>query len=156
MGCDIHTFVERRDEAGHWQMVDGVNPFDWRSYGVYGFLADVRNFSAVPPIVEPRGIPEDVSGKVRAEYDRWEFDAHTPSWLYVRELAGFDYEQTVNDRRVMRQTGPQSWDHGVTGTPEEGTSMTYREFLGDAFLRDVEQLEVLGNPDDRVVFWFDN
>lgn len=157
MGCDIHTFVERRDEAGQWQVVDGLAPFDWRNYGMYGFLADVRNYSAVPSIAEERGLPDDISVEVRDEYALWIDDAHTASWLSVNELADFDYTQTVNDRRVTRQTGPNSWDGGVTGAPEEGTVKTYHELLGQAFLDDVEQLRSLGDPEDvRVVFWFDN
>lgn len=157
MGCDIHTYVERRLASGQWERVDGEAPFDWRSYTHFGFLADVRNYSATVPIADPRGFPKDASAAVAEEYEAWGPDAHTPSWLLVRELAEFDYDHVTNDRRVMRQVGLRSWDGGVTGEPHEGVVMTYREFLGDHFLRDVEQLKTLDDPDSvRVVFWFDN
>lgn len=156
MGCDIHTFVERRDDTGAWQVLDGEHPFNWRSYGMFGFLADVRNYSAVPPIREPRGLPNGVSQEVRGVYEGWD-DYHTPTWLTVRELAEFDYTRTMNDRRVIRQTSPNGRDGGVTGTPEEGQLEPFSEFLGTEFLAEIEHLKMLGSTDKvRVVLWFDN
>lgn len=152
MGCDIHVHVERQDEAGEWQRLDVPEPFGDRNYSAFGFLAGVRNYSAVPSIAEPRGIPEDVSTSVAASFEDWGVDAHTPSWLTARELAEFDYEQSMNDRRITR-----NGNGGFTGTPDEGTVMTYREFLGAGFIDDVETLGALGEGDRvRVVFWFDN
>jgi hypothetical protein len=121
MGCDIHTHVERQRADGTWEQVPGWSPFDVRDYGLFGFLADVRNSSAVVPIAEPRGIPEDASPEVWAAWGEW---AHTPSWLTVQELVEFDYGQLMNDRRVTRQIGPKSFDHSATGSPSEGTPKT--------------------------------
>lgn len=156
MGVDIYTHVERCNEAGKWEKVPDMEPFDWRDYGLYGWLADVRNYSAIPPIAEQRWIPDDASPEVREEFDAdWERGCYGASWLSVRELADFDYSQELNDRRITRQTGPNAFDSGATGSPEEGTITTYRKFLGDAFMRDLESLQELGNPDRvRVVFWF--
>jgi hypothetical protein len=164
MGCDIHPFVERR-ENGRWEagIVDfGRNrydksPFGWRSYGVFGFLADVRNYSRVPTIAECRGLPDDVSDYVRQQYEEWQSDAHSASWVTVKELLDFDYDREFEDLRVVRQTGPNSWNHGATGEPGEGEMTTIREFLDGAFFSDLETLAALGPPEDvRVVFWFDN
>lgn len=152
MGCDIHSYVEQLDAEGRWQNVDTAAPFDWRSYSVFGFLADVRNYSAVTPIDEPRGLPDDLSPDVAEAWDYWRGDAHSATWLTVHELAAFDYDQEVNDRRITR-----NGDGGVTGSPEEGEVTTYRRFLGEAFDRDVERLRGLGDPERvRVVLWFDN
>lgn len=152
MGCDIHTYVERQTAPGHWECVEDVKPFDQRNYGIFGFLADVRNYSAIPPIAEPRGLPRDLSQQVAAENEYWGYDAHSHTWLSARELADFDYDQAVNDRRVMR-----NGDGGVTGTAEEGTVTTFREFLGRSFMDDVRRLRELGDLDEvRVVMWFDN
>jgi hypothetical protein len=82
-------------------MIVGLNPFDWRSYGMYGFLADVRNYSAVPSIAEKRGFPEDASEGVKAEYDDG-FDCHPASWLTVNELLIFNYDGMTESRRVTR------------------------------------------------------
>lgn len=150
MGCDIHTYVEHRPAVTEpWELVAGEAPFNWRSYSVFGFLADVRNYSAVTPLAEPRGVPDDMSPAVAAEFDD---GVHSSSWLSVRELIEFDYDQPMNDRRITR-----NGDGGVTGSPEEGRVTTYREFLGQSFADDVERLATLGDPDlVRVVFWFDN
>jgi hypothetical protein len=153
MGCDIHSHAERRVGDG-WEAIPGLHPFDWRSYGMYGFLAGVRNYSAVPEIAPKRGVPDDLSAGVRGEYDGWDSDAHSASWLSVEELTAFDYNQVMEDRRVTRQTASNVWDGGCTAAPGEGETMTYREFLGDAFFADLEKLKAAGA--ERVVFWFDN
>lgn len=153
MGCDIHTFAERKTDAG-WEVIPGLRPFNDRSYGIFGFLAGVRNYSAVPQIAARRNLPEDASDLAREEYEGWGGDAHSASWLSVEELTTFDYDQPLEDRRVTRQTGPNSWDGGCTCAPGEGEKMTYREFLGNAFFADLEKLKAQGAG--RVVFWFDN
>lgn len=152
MGCDIHSYAEKRVN-GKWESV-AVSPFDWRSYGMYGFLADVRNYSAVPPIAQPRGLPEELSFDTQKEYEHWDGDAHTASWLSLAELLAFDYDHPMEDRRVTRQVGPNAWNGGCTADLGEGTMTTYREFLGKMFFADLERLKAAGA--ERIVFWFDN
>jgi len=152
MGCDIHAYVERLNDAGKWEFVEDADPFDCRSYGIFGFLADVRNYSCSPVIAEPRGLPDGLSAEAQDEYDRWDTDAHTASWLLLSELVAYDYDQPMNDRRITR-----NGDGGVTGTPEEGTVMTVRDFLGEWYMREIERLAAIGEPERvRVTFWFDN
>lgn len=152
MGCDIHTYAERKT-GNTYKLVKDMTPFDWRAYGMYGFLAGVRNYSDVPALAANRGLPDDVCAQVSAEYERWGCDAHSASWIDVQELADFNYDQTVEDRRVTRQT---AWglDGGCTAEPGGGAMTTYREFLGDSFFTDLDKLKASGV--DRVVFWFDN
>ncbi len=64
-----HCYAEKKEGAG-WTSISGLHPFDWRSYGMYGFLADVRNWSVVPPIAAQRGFPSDASLEVREEKDQ--------------------------------------------------------------------------------------
>lgn len=147
MGCDIHCYAERRAgdkyelitdpafDAGYGDEMTS-EPFCWRSYGMFGFLADVRNYSEVMPIAEQRGWPIDASDGATAEYKDWSGDAHSPSWLTVEELRAFDYDRPFMDRRSGRQM------------------TTYRDFLGKAFFRDIEILNEIGA--DRVLFFFDN
>lgn len=130
MGCDIHSFAEKKTDSGY-EPVD-QHPFSKRNHEVFGFLADVRNYSAVTPISTPRGLPGDVSAYVRDKYRSFGMDAHTPSWLSVAELAAFNYDAET----------------------DEGVRMTWREFLGDGFFEDLAKLKESGA--DRVVFWFDN
>jgi hypothetical protein len=152
MGCDIHCYAEKRTKDG-WEMISGLCPFDWRNYGMYGFLADVRNYSSVPPIAEPRGFPDDASEEVQALKEDWDCDAHSSSWLTVNELLTFNYDAPMEDRRVMRQVGPNAWDGGCTCEPGEGQQTTFREFLGKTFFEDLEKLKASGA--ERIVFWFD-
>lgn len=170
MGCDIHSFVEKRNaETGQWEKMRdlfplsewerdylkkelGDSPFNDRNYGTFGFLCGVRNYSHVPALSAPRGLPEDASQAVAAEYADWGTDAHSASWLSVDELANFNYDDTFEDRRVMRN-GNGAALAGIG----EGKLMTFREFLGPNFLRDVGILAGVGSQDTvRVVFWFDN
>lgn len=160
MGCDIHLVTQvRRD--GKW--VDAPiekEPFNYRSYGLFGFLADVRNYSEVPPISKPKGLPEDFKTPV----DDWfEIDnpySHSHSWLTLKELVEYNYDQVFWDKRVTRQTGPNSWDGAATAMPGEGQHLTVREFLGEQFWDDLTgllALEECYNPEDiRIVFCFDN
>jgi hypothetical protein len=158
MGCDIHVFPERRDSLG-WVGIDLMPnedgcPFGRRSYRVFGFLADVRNYSRVGPIAPRRGFPKDASGTVRDAYDYWDYDAHSASWLTLEELRAFDYDASCEDRRVTKQIGPNTFDGGCTCEPREGEMMTYRKFLGPSFFLDLAWLERIGA--ERIVFWFDN
>jgi hypothetical protein len=155
MGCDIHIVAQRCD-AGEWRDVEGKfsegpAPFDWRSYGMFGFLGyDGRNYSEVPALAPLRGLPEDVGDTE----DGWKFGDHSYSWLSVSELASFDYAKQFEDRRVTREVSPGNFHGGCTADPGEGKVTTFREFLGEQFIADVAELQRIGA--DRVVFGFDN
>lgn len=115
---------------------------DWyshRNYRVFSILADVRNgsgFAGVKtgekfvPISEPKGFPLDCScynGDEIPKDDRepFNFGYHDFSWLTVKELTEYNWEQTVNncgaiswEEFVQRQeTGfngePNSWSGGI-------------------------------------------
>lgn len=153
MGCDIHCHAEQRD-GNRWTRLRIPEPFDWRSYGLFGFLAGVRNYSEVPVLRLARGFPKDASGPVYDDYTEWAGDAHTPSWLTLKELSDFDYDATFEDRRVTRQVAANAWDGGCTAEPGGGEQTTYRKFLGPKFFTELERLKEAGA--DRIVFWFDN
>lgn len=173
MGCDIHSFAEVR-KNGKWEKVGEVFPLDdwdknyfkkdfgdrpinWRDYSLYGWLADVRNYSCVPAISQPRGIPDDVSPEVAQENNDWADDGHSHSWLSLAELLTVDYEQVFWDRRVTRQEAPNFWNGAALANEGEGKHITLREHLSEGYFRVLETLKTLGSPDDvRIVFWFDN
>lgn len=156
MGCDIHSYVEFK-HGEHWDNLD-FSPFRTRSYGAFAFLAGVRNYSGVRPISEPRGLPADLAFITKHAHDEWKDDAHTASWLSVRELLDFDYEAMMEDRRYTRREAAGFYNGGATCEPGQGKQMTWREFLGDWFMRDLEILRTASktHPDMRIVFWFDN
>jgi hypothetical protein len=173
MGCDIHSFVELKTEDG-WFMVPGLfpqnsfgrkwdgtthqnEPFEGRNYGVFGFLANVRNYSLIPPLSEPRGLPDGISKPIKESYEKWDGDGHSHSWLTLKELSDFDYSATFEDRRCTKQVGPNSFNGASDSGDGNGKLVTFREFLGDTFMRDIEIMKGVGNPESvRIVFWFDN
>lgn len=152
MGCDIHLYAERKN-GDVWEQVDGDFFCDFRSYGVFGLWADVRNYSQVTPIAPRRGLPEDISGDVLAAHDD-DYDFHSETWLSVTELASFNYDAMTEDRRVTRQVGPRAWDGACTAEPGGGKAMTFREFLGEWYFAELAKLKASGA--ERIVFWFDN
>lgn len=114
MGCDIHIVVEKKT-GNQWKRVaDKFGPkhpysyikdasFDknsWslpRSYSLFAMLAGVRN-DDVKPISEPKGFPKDASAFSSKEFKKWAEDAHTPSYLTLKEILAVkdnEYEYEV-------------------------------------------------------------
>lgn len=137
----IHSYVERRNiETLEWEFVKDINPFQRRGdYEVYSFLANVRNYNRCIPIDDPRYLPDNISYEVYRRYYENRVDNYSESYLGLDELLKFDYETYC---RIGE-------DHEVVPT--------YKEFLGENFFEELEQLKTLGPIDDiRIVFWFDN
>jgi hypothetical protein len=163
MGCDIHSFAEVK-RNGKWERLtekvfkswDGSlidAPFDLRNYSVFGFLADVRNYSDCKPLSQPKGFPQDSEwlneihkkdkDLTNLRYYLEDGDYHSHSFFTLKELVDFDYEQTFEDGRAE--------------VSEEPKIITYREHLWEKYFDDIDVLKTLGEPEDvRVVFWFDN
>lgn len=163
MGCDIHTFVEVR-AYGKWVPIV-MNPplWDWRSYGLFGFLADVRNYSKVPPQFANRGWPKDHAEWVSDYgFDESEDDYyHSRSWCSLEELLNFNYDATFEDRRCSETAhfpgGGSYTDGAALASPGKGQVVTFREFLLSLYFSEIERLKALGKPQDvRVLFAFDN
>lgn len=140
MGCDIHTTVERQLPDGSWEFVK-LTPeaFDTRHYGLFGFLADVRNYSLVPNPWPPHGWPMNITLDSRAVLEVWEdCCGHSEHWLLLSKLLNYDYDQIFEDRRIGKPT-------------------TLREFLGEWYFKELERLRQLGDPDKlRIIMCFDN
>lgn len=186
MGCDIHSFAERK-RNGKWEKVEegfielsqfekdcqkkekGNEPFDWRSYSMFAFLADVRNYDCCEPLSEPKGFPDD-SEFLNSIYDEDAFYGvattnkqdieefyHSCSYLTLKELLDFDYTKTFWNRRVTKQTGSNSWNGASLAEEGEGEIVSYRDNLGEGFFKELEELKTLGEPENvRVVFYFDS
>lgn len=148
MGCDIHFYVEKKTPEG-WELIKPTDPTDefglkychfyhGRNYRLFGVLANVRNGwgfagvdtgDAIEPISEPRGLPDDVSKFVKNKYDEWGYDAHSASWLLLKELKNYDWKKTITlrgyvheDQYQKMKTGalPESWC-GETSGPNIAT-----------------------------------
>ncbi len=157
MGCDIHTITEVKTPNG-WKAVLLDKPvFDWRSYRMYGFLADVRNYSATPPIHEQRDWPEDITHEAEQLRKDWDCNAHSFTYVTLADLLAFDYSKAIEDCRVVEQVGPNAWDGGATVKRGGGKITTYRDFLDGYFFTELDRLSELGHPADvRVLMFFDN
>lgn len=162
MVCDISTRVQRRI-GGVWTDIDVRPVFQNSGYALFGFLANVRNYSAVPPLSERRGLPEEFDIPTDKEVeDSLENEGvppkgfvgdHSFSWVLMDELLAFDYDRLFEDRRVTRKIGNINYGN-ITAPPGEGRVTTYRDFLGAAFFADIRELQQCGA--ERVVFGFDD
>jgi len=100
MGCDIHAYAEVK-RNGKWEFVKEV--WDIRHYGLFGWLADVRNYSGITPLANVQeGVPDDASQKYLGIVEDWNTDGHTHSWVNLDYLLLLDYDRIIWDRRVTR------------------------------------------------------
>lgn len=107
--------------------------YNGRNYDVFSILADVRNgygFAGVKtgagfnPISEPKGLPDNVSTLVYEASDAWGIDGHSHSYLTLRELLEYDWNQVTQHTgyvskeyyKTFKEKGkPDSWSAGVWG-----------------------------------------
>ncbi len=174
MGCDIHSLAQvYNDTTGEWDNAGDVfpaddfdreyhgkefasYPFPYRNYGLFGFLADVRNYARCTPLAEPRGLPEGFEHGYESDGDFY-CDNHSASWFLLSELLAFDYDQTFENRRCTKQLAENIWTGAGVAEVGEGYQQTYRELVGKAFFESLDVMKTLGDPTKvRVVFWFDN
>lgn len=158
MGTDIHVYIEQKKFKNEnstmfkWISVDEwiydtfseemEVPFSkryWkdRNYLLFAILANVRNRYNVQPISAPKGLPDDVSPEVKNQSDEENGDAHTRSWLTLKELIEYDWQQTMED------------DNEVISPYEELVIPFVSAFI--------PRLSKIDEPENiRMVFWFDN
>ena len=164
MGCDIHSYCEVK-KNGRWKQVHAFfeaddyeikyfeaddyeikyydvyhtdHPFVDRSYYLFSFLADVRRTSDVPLICERRGFPSDASDSLKKIYNNKlnQSGCHSESYLSLKELLEFDYEQKFEHNNQI---------------------ITARAHLPERYFSTINQMRKLAEPENvRVVFWFDN
>lgn len=146
MGCDIHCFSEKAID-GKYVMIEGLNPFIKRDYGIWGFLTNIRNNCSVPPIqLLLKGIPKDCSIGVLSEYGNYINDSHHVSYIETETLYNFNYDNLF--RNTADFVPLEMAKAGI------GKLTSFRDFLGKSFFDDLESLKE--NNVDRIVFWFDN
>lgn len=134
MGCDITGNVEIKIK-GQWHNWSPLRINRW--YKLFGKIAGVRSDEA-DPIVEPRGLPDDISIVTRLAYERDADDAHHQGWLTVEEA-------TAIEDWYVEEAGRHSDYEPIFGW-----------LLGNN-LNDFERYKSLSTDkieDVRVVFWF--
>jgi len=146
MGCDIHFYVETRQEDGSWKTADTWELSEYnepgdplsvdykkafysgRGYDLFSILADVRNgrgFAGIKtgegfnPISVPRGVPKDACEQYRAVVERWDCDGHSHSHLTLAELLTYDWTQQTTHQGWV---GPSDWAKWRDNGKPEGWS----------------------------------
>jgi hypothetical protein len=158
LGTDISVYIEREVTDGanstkkKWISLDewiydpsideervpyGKRYWIERNYLLFAILADVRNRYNIQPISQPKGLPEDVSPEVKKQSDDENGDAHTRSWLTLKELLEYDWQQKFED------------DNDEIFPLEAMVIPFVSEFI--------PRLSKIDEPENvRMVFWFDN
>lgn len=172
---DEHFTMDEYDQK-YYKKEKGHKPFNWRSYSMFAFFAGVRNYDHCEPLSEPRGFPDDSEHLNEWVEDGYSFsgdnlvqrkkmlednyDWHSKSYLTLKELWEFDYDKTFWNRRVTKQTGPNSWTGAGLAEEGEGEIISYRDNLGESYFTHLNELKELSESPDlddvRIVFFFDN
>jgi hypothetical protein len=172
LGCDIHGWLEVRGKRS-WKAIKTI-PTN-RDYDMFGILANTRNYVNAVPISDPRGLPEDVSIKVKKESNDWGAGGHSHSWLSYEDIKNYDWTQVFHDGRISEvdiKTGKEISKSTYTSLqdhPEEaekhGVKLEYRTRIAkdlikqcwnDCFAEMAKLSETYGTRNVRIVFWFDN
>jgi hypothetical protein len=133
MGCDIHLHIEVKigDQWHHY----GTPSID-RDYNLFEKMAGVRGAvdAAISP---PKGLPKDCTFLTMLDHSKMAFDAHSASWLGVREIDALE-----------------EWHEGIS--LEYDVLHTY--LFGNSFTGWKHWPEKNSHciQDVRFVFWFDN
>lgn len=136
MGCDIHFHVEVKIN-GKWEHYS--HPSIQRYYYLFAKLAGVRNSEGIKPVVEPKGLPSDMSNLTKIDADYWGLDRHSSSWLNAKEIAKVEsWWNDLDNGSIESEVWGYLFGNPISG-PEEG---------GAGYPREIE--------DVRIVFWFDN
>ena len=184
MGCDITIHCEYKDKNGKWRNCDDFfwNPenkeyecveiYSGRNYELFGVLAGVRD-NSLPQITERKGFPEDASEVTKAFYKEWENEAHSMSWLTLRELLDYKKKRKKKYKKLSKINKPKLYPDYWNGMSEGvEDSEGYVFFKNDYHVLDylINRLKVKLDQcgywycnsfeekaeDIRIVFWFDS
>lgn len=158
---------------------------DERWYARFATLANVRNYGDTEYICEPKGLPDDVSEKVKEDYEKEKYDAHSISYFTLQELIKWNKAHKIvrykgmispdaQNRLDYQGILPDTW---CQGTNEEGWEWRTWEDennvlddLIDGLKKRANELNLIydwlweNNYEEalekskniRLIFWFDN
>lgn len=169
MGCDIHMHVEFKSNR-HWSgkkdwmcgdhfhsidptdsryVIQHVGLLEDRCYSLFSVLANVRNGRDLPYISDPKGLPNDVTKYVEEDYDSWGCDAHSCSYLTLREI--FEFNEKVEPKNEFGGYILEPLIDRMFQRADE-LNVLYDFELKHPITDDVrKKMENI-----RIVFWFDN
>lgn len=153
----MRCYNQKQMPDGSWQNVelpDGMCLSDVATCCLYGWLADVRNYSAITPLSSEYGLPDGINSKCECTMhgvcDNCEtyYDGYSWRHLSVDVLRAVNFNEIVEDRRT------HVGNRGDCTCPEgEGEKMPLHEFLGEYTMRRLNAL--IASDADRIVFAFD-
>ena len=151
MGCDIHAHVEIRCN-GKWEHYAVPNIDRW--YDLFGIMAGVRR--EVKPIVEPRGVPDDMSVITRLEWERWGRDAHTASWFNEEEIDAL--QNWLNEKKKEADAKDEKYAWNQYDLESGVLNGTYMFGNGLTSFKHYHDTDYIPKSCDsvRLIFWFDN
>ena len=165
MGCDIHALMEKRDKELEWYWINKGDPEIGRDYEMFAVLANVRNYDNLPFISEPKGKPEDCSDGFKGLLEYWGSDAHSTSWLTLKELKEFDVDQEYESENLILSKDEKGkvamTCRSTTGKHlgKVGKTKVFELWGRERWSKLIQQLEAISEGDDeraRLVFFFDN
>lgn len=178
MGCDIHVCFEQNID-GVWTNIDEYKEHDYmdedpdlwreeiysgRNYYLFATLADVRNWGGeVDCMCQPKGFPDDADEQTRKDYEKWEGDAHSPSWHTLYDLAEFNRTSDKYGLIFITDEFKDAGDnyiHKEAGYIPPIEAGPLEELLDSIYKRlvkmDVKNIIPEIQKQYRIVFWFDN
>lgn len=199
MGIDIFMYAEIK-ENGLWKYYgdfeidresedSNLKPVEIYYTGVnsclYAILANYRNFGMEDGfgkkelpynyISKPRGFPIDLSPEIRKWAEIFEEDLEYPSWLLLKEIIDFDWNQTIIKRRMIhreyaylfndenksfpKEKGPDGERISYANYCSDGVFVSwtesYAESVGKGFMDFLNEIGEKFEKDKlRFVFWF--
>lgn len=151
MGCDIWTFAEKKVDEKYnlWKQVklyrvrsdnlEVVGFYEDRNYELFSLLAGVRGWHE--PLIEPRGVPQNMSTDLERQWNSVNEWCHTPTWYSLSEL--FLYRKMFKNRQFESLEEAQVYKNFINFV---NNIETYLEFAG----------EFIDPEKYRVVLWFDS
>lgn len=167
MGCDIHLFFEGKWK-GKWVYIKRYSPSN--NYNAFALLADVRNDIGIKPINYPKGLPNDISEKIKEKLN--EDFYHNFSWLNLEDFNNYKYWDKKYDNhnmifKINKETGERKrvlFNYYVDGYETVKylyihEKITSSDIKNTSFITniiyDLKQIKK-NYEDSRVIFWFDN
>ena len=130
MGCDIHFYVEQKQDDGSWEVIGSRDSFYGdRNYLLFSILADVRNHREYPvfAISELTSSGNPLGSEI--EEEDWGADWHSRTWLSLSEILTYDWTQVreyttrTNLKEYFYYLQKLTWDEYATPTEIYGGDM---------------------------------
>jgi hypothetical protein len=161
MGCDIHAMIEKK--AKHYVWVNCGDPEIGRDYELFAVIGNVRNGNGAPFIAKDRGLPIDCTDEFESWHSEYGSDAHSCSWVTLKEMKEFDLNQEYEDARlVLARDENGNITECCGGTTMRhmgriGKTKIFATFGSERWDALIKKMETFGGDEDvRLVFFFDN